>query len=97
MDLTDSHKPTPSHDRRGGPPLRHRRSAIARRGLRQQLRQRSPRNGLSVIDTTTNTATGTVTVGSTPDAVAVTPDQTTALVTNEGDNTLTVLHVNQAP
>ena len=36
-------------------------------------------------------------VGTTPDAVAVTPDQTTVLVTDEGDNMVRILHVNQPP
>jgi YVTN family beta-propeller protein len=99
VDLSDAHNPTPVHTIGVGahpygiavlPSLGEAFASNSGNGL--------PGSGsLSVIDTTTNTVTGTVTVGSTPDAVAVTPDQTTALVTNEADNTLTVLHVNQAP
>jgi YVTN family beta-propeller protein len=53
---------------------------------------------MDVIDTSTNTVVGSpVPVGTTPDAVAITPDQTSVLVTDEGDNMVRILHVNQPP
>ena len=53
---------------------------------------------MDVIDTGTNTVIGSpVPVGTAPDAVAITPDQTTVLVTDEGDNTVRLLHINQPP
>lgn len=56
-------------------------------------------NQVSVIDTFADPpdVVGTFPVGTTPDAIAVSPDTTTAVVANEGDGTATVLHVNQAP
>lgn len=56
-------------------------------------------NQVSIIDTFADppAVVGTFPVGTTPDAIAVSPDTTTAVVTNEGDGTATVLHVNQAP
>jgi YVTN family beta-propeller protein len=51
-------------------------------------------NTVTAIDPATNTVIGSpVAVGHTPDAVAVSPDGATAFVTNEADNTLSVLHV----
>ncbi len=53
---------------------------------------------MDVIDTGTKTVVGSpVAIGTTPDAVAITPDQTTVLVTDEGDNSVRILHINQPP
>jgi hypothetical protein len=46
-----------------------------------------------VIDAGDDADVASVGVGNTPDAVAVTPDQTTAVVTNEGDNTISIVTV----
>ena len=43
-------------------------------------------NTVSVIDTATNTVVVTVTVGSLPNGVAITPDRTHAYVANAGGN-----------
>jgi len=44
-----------------------------------------------VIDTATNTVTGTISVGNAPQNVAVTPDGSKAYVTNFYDNTVSVI------
>ena len=46
---------------------------------------------VSVIDTTSNTVTATIPVGSGPLGVAVTPDGSTVYVANQGDNTVSVI------
>ncbi len=48
-------------------------------------------NNISVIDTTTNTVTATVPVGSRPVAVAVTPDGSRIYVANFGDGTVSII------
>ena len=48
-------------------------------------------NTVSVIDTTSNTVTATIPVGSIPLGVAVTPDGSTVYVANEGANTVSVI------
>jgi YVTN family beta-propeller protein len=48
-------------------------------------------NTISVIDTNTNLVLATIPVGTTPDAVAVTPDGTRIYVTNLGSNTVSVI------
>ncbi len=48
---------------------------------------------VSVIDVTTNTVVGTVTVGSGPYGVATTPGGSTAYVTNSGSNSVSVIDV----
>jgi YVTN family beta-propeller protein len=51
-------------------------------------------NTVTAIDSTTNTVIGSpVAVGHTPDTVAVSPDGATAFVTNEADNTISVLNI----
>ena len=55
-------------------------------------------NTLTVIDTTAAPAVAfTIATGKIPDAVALSPDQKTVVVSNEGDNTVSIFHVNQAP
>ena len=49
-------------------------------------------NNVSVINTATNTVTATVTVGTNPLGVAVSPDGTRAYVTNFGANTVSVIN-----
>ena len=49
-------------------------------------------NTVSVINTSTNTVTATVTVGTSPIGVAINPAGTYAYVTNEGDNTVSVIN-----
>ena len=51
----------------------------------------SDSNTVSVIDTATNNVTATVTVGSSPIGVAVTPDGTKVYVTNYDSNTVSVI------
>src|SRR5262249_41811147 len=48
-------------------------------------------NTVSVIDTTSNTVTATITVGNSPFGVAVTPDGSTVYVANSMDNTVSVI------
>ncbi len=48
-------------------------------------------NTVSVIDATNNTVTTTITVGTNPSAVAVSPDGATAYITNFNDNTVSVI------
>ena len=54
-------------------------------------------NTLSVIDTSAAPAVAfTIPTGKIPDAIAQSPDQQTVVVSNEGDDTVTIFHVNQA-
>ena len=54
-------------------------------------------NTLTVIDTTAApTVAFTIATGKIPDAIALSPDQQTVVVSNEGDDTVTIFHVNQA-
>lgn len=48
---------------------------------------------VSVIDTTTNNVVNTVTVGNSPNAIAITPDGTRAYVTNGGSDFVSVIDV----
>ncbi len=48
-------------------------------------------NTVSVIDTATNTVTGTIPVGALPVGVAVSPDGTRAYVTNQDANTVSII------
>ena len=48
-------------------------------------------NTVSVVDTGTNTVTGSITVGTSPQAVAVNTAGTTAYVANQGSNTVSVI------
>jgi YVTN family beta-propeller protein len=48
-------------------------------------------NNVSVIDTATNTVVTTLAMGSSPDAVAVSPDGKHAYVANSGSNTVSVI------
>ena len=53
-----------------------------------------------MIDTAGATPTAlapTVATGDVPDAIAVGPDQQTAVVSNEGEGTVSIFHVNQPP
>ena len=55
-------------------------------------------NTLTVIDTTAAPAVAfTTATGAIPDAIALSPDQQTVVVSNEGDNTVTIFRVDQAP
>ena len=49
-------------------------------------------NTVSVINSATNTVVSTITVGKTPDAVAISPNGTTAYVANSGANTVSVIN-----
>jgi len=49
-------------------------------------------NNVSVINTETNTANATVTVGSNPSVVAITPDAAFAYVTNQASNNVSVIN-----
>jgi YVTN family beta-propeller protein len=72
--------------------------AAAPASLGEVFVSNSGSNNLSVIDTTSHAVVGSpVHVGATPDAVAVTPNGTKMLVSNETDNTVSVLSVNQPP
>ena len=54
-------------------------------------------NTRTVIDTTAApTVAFTIATGKIPDAIALSPDQQTVVVSNEGDDTVTIFHVNQA-
>lgn len=46
---------------------------------------------VAVLDTATNTITATITVGSKPYSVAITPDQKHAYVPNNGDSTVSII------
>jgi YVTN family beta-propeller protein len=48
-------------------------------------------NTVSVINTATNTVVATVSVGTNPFGVAMTPDGSRVYVTNEGSNTVSVI------
>ena len=48
-------------------------------------------NNVSVIDTSNNTVTTTISVGANPLGVSVSPDGTKVYVTNNGDNTVSVI------
>jgi len=50
-------------------------------------------NTVSVIDTATDTVTVTISVGTNPKGVAVSPDESQVYVTNEGENTVSVINV----
>jgi YVTN family beta-propeller protein len=50
-----------------------------------------PTGTVSVIDTATNTVTGTIPVGAFPGGVAVTPDGSKVYVTDESSNTVSVI------
>lgn len=56
-------------------------------------------NSVSMIDTVTNTASSPISVGSSPNGVAITPDGTKAYVANYGGNNVSVLDIasNTAP
>ena len=49
-------------------------------------------NSVSIIDTTTNIVTATVTVGGSPDAVAISPDGTMVYILNGDKNTISVIN-----
>jgi len=51
----------------------------------------SSSNNVSIIDTATNTVVGSVTVGTSPFGVAITPDGSHAYVANVGSNTVSVI------
>jgi YVTN family beta-propeller protein len=58
----------------------------------------SASNNLSVINAVTKGLIGSpVALGTTPDAIALSPDGTTAFATDEQSNAVSVLHVNQPP
>ena len=48
---------------------------------------------VSVIDSATNTETATIAVGLFPVGVAVSPDGTTAYITNGSSNSVSVIHI----
>jgi YVTN family beta-propeller protein len=52
---------------------------------------------VSVIDTATNTVTGTIAVGAGPRAVAFTPDGTASYVANGGGNSVSVVAASALP
>jgi YVTN family beta-propeller protein len=66
-------------------------------GLGEMLVSNSGDGTLDAVDTVSDALVQTVGVGGTPDAVAVTPDQTTAVVSDESDNDVRILHINQPP
>ncbi|HEY2769051.1 MAG TPA: Ig-like domain-containing protein [Solirubrobacteraceae bacterium] len=66
-------------------------------GLGEVFAANSSDDTLSIIDTATHAEVATAAVGTTPDALALTPDGSTVLETNEGDNTVGILHVDQPP
>ena len=47
---------------------------------------------VSVINVATNTVTATITVGTYPDGVSVSPDGSKVYVANDGDNTVSVIN-----
>ena len=49
-------------------------------------------NTVSVINTATNTVSATITVGSDPNGVSVSPDGSKVYVANEGANTVSVIN-----
>src|SRR5438477_2264767 len=72
---------------------------VALPALKEAFAANSGSDDLTVIDTSsTPTALApTVASGDVPDAIAVGPDQQTAVVSNEGEGTVSIFHVNQAP
>jgi polyvinyl alcohol dehydrogenase (cytochrome) len=66
--------------------------------LNEVLATNSGADDLSVIDTSAApTVTFTAATGKIPDAIEVGPNQQTVVVSNEGDNTVSIFHVNQTP
>jgi YVTN family beta-propeller protein len=70
---------------------------VAQPSLDQVFVTNSGSNNLSVVKMSTNTVVGTFPTGVKPNAIVLTPDGTTAVLSNQGDNTVSVLHVNQKP
>jgi YVTN family beta-propeller protein len=70
---------------------------VAQPSLNQVFVTNSGSNNLMVINTGGNTVVNTFATGAKPDAIALTPDGMTVVVTNEGDNTVSIFHVNQKP
>jgi DNA-binding beta-propeller fold protein YncE len=72
---------------------------VAIPSLGQAFAANSGSDELTVINTagTPTALTPTVPTGDVPDAIAVGPDQQTAVVANEGEGTVSIFHVNQPP
>jgi YVTN family beta-propeller protein len=72
---------------------------VALPSLGQAFATNSGTDDLTVIDTagTPTALASTVATGDVPDAIAVSPDQQTAVVSNEGEGTVSIFHVNQPP
>ena len=70
-------------------------SALALSGTRLYVANRGS-GTVSVINTATNSVTNTITVGSQPSSVAVSPDGTRAYVANTGSGTVSVININAA-
>jgi YVTN family beta-propeller protein len=72
---------------------------VALPSLGQAFAANSGSDDLTVIDTagTPTALAQTVATGDVPDAIAVSPDQQTAVVSNEGEGTVSIFHVNQPP
>jgi YVTN family beta-propeller protein len=79
----------------GGSPY----GVVALPSLGEAFAANSGTDDLTVIDTagTPTALAPTVATGDVPDAIAVSPDQQTAVVSNEGEGTVSIFHVNQAP
>jgi YVTN family beta-propeller protein len=72
---------------------------VALPSLGEAFAANSGSDDLTVIDTagTPTALAATVATGDLPDAIAVSPDQQTAVVSNEGEGTVSIFHVNQPP
>jgi YVTN family beta-propeller protein len=72
---------------------------VALPSLGEAFAANSGSDDLTVIDTAgaPTALAPTVATGDVPDAIAVSPDQQTAVVSNEGEGTVSIFHVNQAP
>src|SRR5512133_1165498 len=72
---------------------------VALPSLGQAFAANSGSDDLTVIDTAgaPTALAPTVATGDVPDAIAVSPDQQTAVVSNEGEGTVSIFHVNQPP
>src|SRR5204863_892651 len=72
---------------------------VALPSLGEAFAANSGSDDVTVIDTAgaPTALAPTVAAGDVPDAIAVGPDQQTAVVSNEGEGTVSIFHVNQAP
>jgi DNA-binding beta-propeller fold protein YncE len=72
---------------------------VALPSLGEAFAANSGSDDLTVIDTAgaPTALAATVATGDVPDAIAVDPDQQTAVVSNEGEGTVSIFHVNQPP